>query len=158
MDSVKRSKLRFLSLLSVKILLKVWYKWKTTVRFLEKPKIPYQTFRINKNYNEKNLSNTSTKIPNSVLFGIGAGNKLNIVTKLSAEKKQKRINSSSESIFEEIKASLKNKAENSRFIPSPNKELSDCPTEIFGVGLRTRHKRANTDYSNLKSSIYSEKT
>ena len=157
MDSVKKSRLRLLSFVFGKILLKSWYKWKTTVKFLQQPRIPDQTYRINQNYTDKNSSSTPTKTPNRVFCGLSGSKNLNIATQKTAEKNLKRISSSTVSIFEEIKASLKSKAANSRLNPSPNKELTDSPTETFGVALRTRHKRANTDCSSLKSSICTEK-
>jgi hypothetical protein len=144
MDSVKLIKLKFLSRIVQKSLLKVFYTWKTLscssrvfpfktpekVYFNPSPD-PNSATRSNVNY----VKQSPTKLT------------LNKTKENFEERKSFKEFGQKDSIFEQIKSSLITKA---RVKPRINSIDLNWKSSLLGTqgletqGLRTRHKRANT--------------
>lgn len=150
MDPIKKCKLRYLGLLSKIALLRIWCIWRTRIKPATSSQTQTKNPQMIKSTSEKKFM-ISQKPANNQKFIQKIENKLVIRPKLQQVNSFEEQNSTKKSIFEEIKASLKTKAKNSHFIPSPYKNHSDSLTEIPGCIIRARHKRSNTELIKLST-------
>lgn len=151
MDPIKKSKLRYLSLLSKTALLRIFCTWRTRIKLPAVLPTLNRNSQLTKSITEKKFMN-SDKPANSEKFVQYIENSHAIRPKLQLDPSLVDQNNTKKSIFEEIKASLKTKAKNSRVIQSPFKHHTDSFTEISECIARARHKRSNTQLFKLSPS------